>query len=193
MEPTGAVRATVALCLVVAACACGSGDSGGRTPNTFRSRTYGYSIAYPAGWAAIPATEELQAGQPPFTGPPITDVIARRPDRVVRRMDLPALVVGAQPVAEGTTIVEWTATVTDVASNQKHCGEPAAMEKLKIGGEQAVLLSYPDCPRGAHLNHFWAAVVHGNRGFHMVFFDTVGHEDADRALLHRMLSRVSFE
>lgn len=192
MDTRGVARAAVALCLASVAFGCGSGDSAEGTPNTFRSRTYGYSVDYPADWSALQARAELEGGQPPLTGPPITDVIAKRPDRVVHRMDLPALVVGAQAVADGTSIEEWTAKVIDVVARQKHCGTPETTETLEIGGDEAALLTYPDCPSGTHLDHLWAAVVHGNRGYHMVFFNTAGHEAEDRALLHRMLSTVAF-
>ena len=52
MDTRGVARAAVALCLASVAFGCGSGDSAEGTPNTFRSRTYGYSVDYPAGWAA---------------------------------------------------------------------------------------------------------------------------------------------
>ena len=189
---TRVLWSAIVMGLVVAACACGSGTGRDSSVTTFRSRTYGYSIDHPAGWSAIPATDQLEPGQPPLTGPPITDVIAPRPDRAVSRMDLPALVVGAQAVAGGTSIDDWTATVIDIASNQKQCGAPASSEKLEIGGDHAVLLDYPDCPKGTRLNHLWAAVVHGSRGYHIVFFNALGHETDDRVLLDRMLASVSF-
>ena len=108
-------------------------------------------------------------------------------------MDLPALVVGAQAVADGTSIDAWSATVIDIVAGQKHCDAPRTTERLTIGGDAAVLLAYPDCPSGAHLDHLWAAVVHGNRGYHFVFFDATGHEAADRAVLGRMLATVLFD
>jgi len=193
MDTTGVVRAAVVLCLAAAGFGCSSAASGTRAPNTFRSPTYGYSIGLPADWSALSATEVLEPGQPPLTGPPITDVMAKRPDRTVHRMDLPAVVVGAQAVADGTSIDEWTATVIDIVAGQKHCDVPTTTERLTIGGDAAVLLAYPDCPTGAHLNHLWAAVVHGNRGYHFVFFDAAGHEAADRAVLGRMLATVVFD
>jgi hypothetical protein len=192
MLVTRVMRAAAALSFAFA-CACGSSSArGGKAALTFRSRTYGYSIEHPADWSTIQATSELGAGQPPLTGPPITDVLANRADRAVSRMDLPALVVGAQRVAEGTSIEDWTTTVIDIASGQKDCGAPERTESVDVGGEEAALLSYPDCPKGSGLNHLWIAVVHRDRGFHIVYFDTAGHEAADRALLDNMLSSVSF-
>jgi hypothetical protein len=136
---------------------------------------------------------QLGTGQPPLTGPPITDVIARRPDRRVSKMDLPALVVGAQKVDGSTTLDEWARTVEGVVDRQKHCGVPTRREHTIVGTRDAVLLSYPDCPAGAHLDHYWVAVVERGRGFHMVLFDDAGNEAADRRLLRGLLSSVNFK
>jgi hypothetical protein len=180
--------------LAVVALACGgSNDTRDADVRTFRSRTYVYSIEYPAEWSVVPAEEPLEPGQPPLTGPPVTDILAKRADRVVRKMTLPALVVGAQSVPADMTIDDWTTNVIDIAGRQKQCGDPRSTEHRDIGGEPATLLSYPDCPKGAHLDHLWAAVVHRGRGMHFVFFDAVGHDAANRKRFDRMLSSVSFE
>jgi hypothetical protein len=181
-----------ALCVAVAS-ACGSDGAVGSTDATFRSRVYDYSIELPDDWSAIPASTQLANGQAPLTGPPVTDVIARRPDRRVSRMQLPALVIGAQPLDERVNLDDWVTTVIAVADEQKQCGAPKRRSRIEVGTLDAVLLTYPDCPNGSGLDHFWVALVTHGRGFHMVFFDSVGNERADRELLERIVSSVSFD
>ncbi len=193
MRHGGFASVTLVISFAVVASACGSGDSGDDTLSTFRSRTYGYSIDHPAGWTVVAAERELDNGQPPLTGPPVTDVIAQHANRKVRDMELPALVVGAQAVPAGTSIDDWTARVIETVALQKHCVRPDTTERLRLGSESAVLLSYPDCPSGSGLYHLWIAVLHGDRGFHIVWFNHEGHLAQDRALLDRMLSSISFD
>lgn len=56
-----------------------------------------------------------------------------------------------------------------------------------------MLLSYPDCPSGSGLYHLWIAVVHRNRGFHIVWFNREDHRAKDRARIDQMLASISFE
>ena len=112
-----------------------------------RSPVYGYSIDLPISWSGIRATRELERGAPPQTGPPVTDVMAPRPDRRVSEMKLPALVIGAQELPAGTTLEQWTTTLTDIVATMKHCPAPATQEPIEIGEEPAILLRYPGCPQ----------------------------------------------
>jgi hypothetical protein len=153
---------------------------------------YGYSLDLPDLWTAIPATEPVAKGQPPLTGRPVTDVIAARPNRRVSKMDLPALVIGAQDVDDDVTLDEWTDTVAGIVDRQKQCGTPQHKERVQIKRTAAVVLDYPDCPKGSHLNHLWVTAVVRGRGYHIVFFDDVGHEAADRKLLDGILATFSF-
>jgi hypothetical protein len=102
--------------------ACGS-DGEDRGTRTLRSRTYAYSLRYPRTRSVIQADRELESGQPPLTGRPVTDILGRNANRSVSKMTLPA--------------------------------------------------------------HMWTAVIHGGRGFHIVWFDTTGHRARDARQFER--------
>jgi hypothetical protein len=180
---------SIAIAVVLAAAPAVAAVGG----SVFESSVYGYSIELPAGWAAIAATEGLDPGTPPLTGPPVTDVIAPRPDRMVSRMRLPALVVGAQPVAEGTTADEWSRTVRRIVREQKGCRAPSGTRRFEVDGEDAVLLRYPDCPRGSGLDHWWIALVHRGRGYHLVVWDDRDHAARGRARFRELVDSVEFD
>ena len=108
-------------------------------------------------------------------------------------MRLPALVIGAQPVADGTSAEEWARTVRRIVRAQKGCRAPASTRAIEVDGEDAVLLRYPDCPRGSELDHRWVAAVHGGRGFHLVFFDEPGHAARDREVFRDLVAGISFD
>ena len=193
MGAAGFLRVGVAMCFAAAACACAPTDSrDGRNLRTFRSRTYGYAIDHPANWTIIEATRVLDDGEPPATAAGGTDILARRADTKVQDMKLPAMVVGAQRVSSATDIDGWTSMVIGSVSFMKQCPEPDARERVEVGGEPAVLLTYNDCPKGSGLFHLWTAVVHDGLGFHVVWFDRHGRKVADRKTLDNMLSSVSF-
>jgi hypothetical protein len=187
----GVVAGTLlAVCDAGAACSRG-GDS---TPaaTTFQSDTYGYSIELPADWSGIAASETLGEGEPPATGRPATDIFARAPARKVSDMQLPALVVGAQSVPAGTVIADWEATVIGVVGEMKGCPAPESAQPAAIGGYEALVLRYPDCPEGGGLYHLWAIVVQGGRGYHFVWFDESAREMADRPTFDALLASVRF-
>jgi len=181
--------------LAVAAAACGSDNAHGHASamRHFRSQTYGYSIDYPATWTTIAADEKLADNQPPVTGAPVTDILAQRASRRIRQMQEPAFGVGAQRVPRSTTVAEWTPRVIALVSTFKGCPGPATTENIRVGGAPAVLLTYPDCPKGSGLYHLWTAFVHNGLGYQMVWFNHPGQEAADRAVLQRMLASVRFD
>ena len=193
MEAVGFLRVGVLMCFAATACACGS-DVSRRDGSlgTFRSRTYGYVIDHPADWTGIGATRVLDDGEPPATAGGGTDILARRADRTVRNMTLPAMVVGAQRVPAATDIDRWTSMVVGTVSFMKQCPHPDARERLQVGDEEAVLLTYNDCPKGSGFFHLWTAAVHRGLGFHIVWFDRHGREVGDRKTLDKMLSSVAF-
>ena len=145
--------------------------------------------------STLDAGRRLEEGEPPYTAPeppPATDIIALRADRVVRDMALPALVIGAQPVGAGTTITEWTATVEAIVAEQKGCEEPATRAAREIDGRPAVVLTYPHCPEDLQLFHVWTAVVDGELGYHLVWFDEIGHQARDALVLDGILGSFEF-
>ena len=74
----------------------------------------------------------------------------------------------------------------------KGCPAPAATERTTLGGHDAALLTYPNCPAGQHLYHLWTVAVVAGRGFQFVWFNTPGSEVQDRLVLDRMLRSASF-
>jgi hypothetical protein len=187
-------RWACALTLVVTAATagCGSGKVEEPAAVTFRSPTYHYTVAHPKSWSVIPAEHQLEADEPPRTGGGGTDILGRNADRKVSKMDLPAVVIGAQNLVSGTSIDDWTAAVVRIVRRQKGCAKPRRTERLTVGGDKAVLLNYPDCPKSSGLYHLWTVVVHDGRGYQIVWFNKSGREPDDRPVLDDMLSSLSF-
>lgn len=158
----------------------------------FSSPTYRYTVAHPASWSAIPAGHVLPADGPPLTGGGGTDIIGAKANTRVSKMELPALVVGAQELARPTSLDEWETAVRHTVVFQKGCAQPRSSEPLKLGAERAVMLRYPDCPKGSGLYHLWTAVVHNGRGFHVVWFGRSGDESKDRPLIDEVLASLTF-
>jgi hypothetical protein len=193
MKAVGFLRVGVLMCFAATACACGSVEtSGAGNLRTFRSRTYGFAMDHPADWTIIEATRVLEDAEPPATAGGGTDILARHAATKVRDMTLPAMVVGAQGVSSTTDIDGWTSMVISTVSFMKQCPQPDARERIGVGDEQGVLLTYNDCPKESGFFHLWTAVVHGGLGFHIVWFDRHGREAADRKAFDKVLSSVSF-
>jgi hypothetical protein len=190
MVRAGAVAAALAL---AGSSLAGCSTSSAAGAESFSSEEYDYTIELPPGWSALPAEDELGAGQPPLTGPPITDVMSPGPSRRVSEMELPALVIGAQPLPRGTAVPAWERVVTSIVRYQKGCAAPASTEPVHVGEEEGVLLAYPGCPEGSGLDHTWIAAVHRNRGYHIVWFNRPGHEAADRKVLDQILASWQFD
>jgi hypothetical protein len=154
--------------------------------------TYGYTLAHPAGWSAIPAAHVLPADGAPLTAGGGSDIIGAKANTRVSKMELPALVIGAQELAGAAGLDEWKAAVTRVVALQKGCAQPSSSEAVNVGGESAVMLRYPDCPKGSGLYHLWTAVVHNGRGFHVVWFGRSANESKDRPVIDEVLAILSF-
>ena len=69
---------------------------------------------------------------------------------------------------------------------------PAGEDQIEVGGEAAVLLTYPDCPPDLGLFHLWAAVVHDGQAFHIVWYNEPGSEDGDRQDFEALLATLTF-
>lgn len=179
------------LALIAAASGCSS-TSEKSASETFRSPTYRYTLSHPASWSAIPAEHVLPADGPPLTAGGGTDIIGAKANTRVSKMELPALVIGAQALAGATSLDEWKAAVTRTVAFQKGCARPRSSEPVKVGGESAVMLRYPDCPKGSGLYHLWTAVVHNGRGFHVVWFGRSGNETKDRPVIDDVLASLNF-
>ena len=186
MRAQAAVLATLAL--LAGAC-----DTAERPSPIFRSAEYNYSIDLPEGWTSVRASSRLDDGEPPATAYGKTDILGSNASTKVSQMGLPALVIGAQPVAAGTGAAQWAEAVTKTVSFMKRCAETGRRFPLRIGGAPAEVLVYEDCPEGSGLTHLWATVVHEDLGFHIVWFDRAGELDDQKAELRALLASFSFE
>jgi hypothetical protein len=171
---------------------CGA-DSDAPRAERFRSSVYGFSIELPDGWSAIPAGRRLDDGEQPRTGGGGTDILGEGASPRVSEMDLPAVVIGAQRAPAGLTLEDWSDRVTEIVDAQKGCPAPATIERVHVGSETAVLLSYPDCPAGSGLYHWWTAVLHDDLAFQIVWFDETGNGAADREGLDRLFTGFEFD
>jgi hypothetical protein len=185
-------RATlyVAFPITVVLVAAGCGSEQHRALDSYRSAAYGYTIELPADWSVVAAVRQLADGEPPLTGGGGTDILARHASTKVREMDLPVLVIGAQPVAAATRVGDWGKEVSEIVEHQKGCGPAAAINARTVAGVNAVELSYPDCPHGAGLDHRWIALVRGGLAFQIVWFDASG--TASRSQLDAMLASMDY-
>jgi hypothetical protein len=183
---------TVALLLLLGACGSDGAEDDRASPAAYTSRVYGYTVSHPRGWSVVDARRPLAEGEPPATSSGATDILGRDASVRVSTMQLPGVIIAAQPVGNEVELAEWTSVITDTVRFMKDCEQPTRSEQLDIGGEPGTLLTYPDCPSDLGYLHLWAGVVHGARGFHIVWFDDPGHEAADRTAFKRMLASMSF-
>lgn len=147
---------------------------------TFTSGLYGYSISYPAGFAARSATKQLQGAAVPRIDGEEVDQLG------VDQLGGDGLVVMSSAVLPpGTaTLDEWTA-----ATAIGFCGQPARSEAVLIGGEAATMSTFATCRVGFHQ---WVTAVRGAHGYHVVWVRERGHEASDRALFLAMLQTFTF-
>jgi hypothetical protein len=182
----------VAFPITVALVAAGCGSEQHHALDSYRSATYGYTIERPVDWSVVAAVRQLDDGEPPLTGGGGTDIFARHASTKVREMDLPVLVIGAQPIAATTHTGDWAKEVSAIVDHQKGCGPATATNARTVDGVDAIELSYPDCPPGAGLDHRWIALVHGSLAFQIVWFDASGAETPGRTQLDSMLANIHF-
>ena len=190
---TARTALTVAVLVLLAACGTDAADADRASSIAYHSPVYGYSISHPRSWSVVEASRPLAAGEPPATSTGATDILGRDASVRVSAMELPGVIIAAQPVTKNVHLAQWTATMKDTVESMKDCAPPNRSEHLDIGGESATLLTYRDCPPDLGYLHLWAGVVHEGRGYHIVWFNDPGTEAADRATFKQMLSSMSFD
>ena len=109
---------------------------------TFTSPVYGYSIAHPGSWDSVNARRTLTDGEQPATSSGATDILGTDASMRVSAMTLPGVIIAAQPVRNDVTIEEWTASMVDTVAFMKRCDRPDRRERVEIGGEPGILLTY---------------------------------------------------
>jgi hypothetical protein len=186
-------RAGMFAVALVAAAGCGSSSPHTEATSVVRSRVYGYQLTRPAGWSAVLADHMLSKGENPVTGLAVTDIVARRASRRFHQLVQPALVIGAQRLASGSTLQGWDDAVESLVGRFKGCPQPTSRSNTEVGGIAALELLYRDCPAGSGLYHVWTILVRRGLGYQLVWFDAARHENQDRALLRRLLGSLSFQ
>jgi hypothetical protein len=193
MRAVGFLRIGMLLCFAATACASASGDrSNDTTSRTFRSPTYGYAIDRDTDWTVVEATRRLRDGEPPATASGATDILGRGASTHVSKMTPPGVIIAAQPVPPGVDARQWASKVVGTVFFMKQCRRPDVQENIRVGGDDAVLLTYERCPEASGFLHFWVAVVHAGFGYHIIWFVEPGRTAKDRPALFWMLSSVSF-
>ena len=176
----GSSAFTSAVVSVALLSACG-GDNDSASSATFASPVYGYSITHPSTWDVVEASRALNESEPPATASGATDILGRDANVRVSEMELPGVIIAAQPVSKDVRAEDWTASTVDTVSVMKGCDAPSRRDDIEIDGTPATLLTYRNCPPDLGYLHLWAVIVHAGRGFHIVWFNTPGDEGADRA------------
>lgn len=156
---------------------------------TFTSPRYGYSIDYPAGWTATPATAAWRSDADTLYGDPSLDTIGTTDAR---------LAVASQPLLgttyvhlqlrEGQTPDEWLlANCHASGPTARSCGP-----RIQIGGQPGWLDEDGSPASGGTVATggviFDAAVVYGDRGYVFTLDGKV-----DRALFNTLMAGVTFD
>ena len=113
------------------------------------------------------------------------DKLSKDPSGVQR----PELTIGAQQLATGTSLDELRALTMRRIFDKGGC-RPPAQTSTSVGGERATLLMYSPC---GGLDLLWTVVVHGNSGYHVVWWDAPGKAPANRPLYEDILASIAFK
>jgi hypothetical protein len=136
----------------------------------FTSPLYGYSLRLPDGWKpTLSATRVLAAAELPEAGFPMVDTF-----RGPGKKDF--MVVAAQNVGPGTTLEGWEKYVANMTTD---CERPSSDEtRTELGGEPAAVVVDGGC---FGIDHFWLALLHEGRGYHVVWADDRGQFEEVRS------------
>jgi hypothetical protein len=157
----------------------------------FSSAAYGYSIDYPSNWKSRSTDRQILLTEYPYAphaqSGSAVDLFSATADG-----DTDPVLIVAAPVVDGAmTLDKWVARIEKLQTEDS-CPPPEASEDIQAGGEPGRLLTW-NCPYFL----FWAAVVHGNRAYHVVWLDqpALGNpalQAADKALFEKILASLTF-
>jgi len=142
---------------------------------TFTSARYAFSVRYPSGWTAAPASKSWSAGQPNNWGTGINDEISGTAAR---------LSGASQPLAAGQTAEQWTTSYANGA-------DTSSWRAVMISGQPGKI-DYDGVPAAGGITPggvmFDAVVVAGNRAYN---FNMDGR--VDRAMFEAFLGTVTLD
>ncbi len=157
----------------------------------FSSAAYEYSIDYPSNWKSRSADRQILLHEYPYAPNGQSGSAVDLFSATALGDTDPVLVVAAPIVDSGMTLGAWVALIEKLQTDDS-CPPPEASEDIQVGGEPGRLLTW-NCPFFV----FWAAVVHGNRAYHVIWIDQLALgspalQAADKALFERVLASLTF-
>jgi len=151
--------------------------------STFTSSLSGYTVGYPDGWTATPATGSWWPGIQTLWGNPALDVLQNGSQRFV---------AASQPLAPGMTPDQWYVGYCSLGGQVPACaGAPATWTPIPIGPATGYVdidgapAPTPSLKAGAPM--FDAVAVVDGRGYEFTLDGAV-----DRSLFEHMLATVTF-
>src|SRR5260370_29819474 len=173
---TGEVLA-LAVLLAIAVLLTGCGSSG--KPGTFSSQHYGYTAAFPAGWAGRQALSQWDGiGSPSFEDSDID--LFTGPDSIITM---------AYAGATSQSLAAYTSVTVQAAASEHQCQTvPATGQAITIGGAPARLLSM-HC-QGLPIET--AITIHAGKAIVFVSQQPSGTR-ADRVAFRRFLAGIRFQ
>jgi hypothetical protein len=150
----------------------------------FTASPYGYSIGYPKGWQADPATALLVGSETPWAYLPIVDKLGSVPGPKPAIAPVGSVIAASAEVPPGTTLATWTAGTALTA-----CGTPSRQEAIELDGATATISIFAACNGEYHL---WVTALRGTTAWHVIWLNRPGSEAADRAIFDQMLATFVF-
>jgi hypothetical protein len=151
----------------------------------YTSLRYGYSLAHPPKWQIVRATTST-----------LTESFPTEPQDAVDKFlscgdDCPtgiAVAVYARKLRAGTTLKRFATDEAAALADNYGCLKKTTVAS-SLGGESAVVLSYPSC-LGNYLVEY--AVVHKGRGFDIYLLAPPGHSARDGRTFRSILKTFRF-
>jgi hypothetical protein len=153
------------------------------SPSAFTSRTYGYSLAVPAGWTTVQAMIPWDGKGAP--GHDVAEV-----DQFISPSESSAWFYGAPTGKDLAGRIDETLPAQFAAHGDTCPAVPESQDPIQIGGQAGVLLAY-DC--GILINI--ALTVRDGAAYHFGFRDPAIHaatDPTDRATFLSLLESVKF-
>jgi len=151
---------------------------------TFTSSRYGFSIGYPAGWAVTQAKRDLGQYDIPWASGDQVDLMeGSGTSSGPLQPGSGELDLASTPLIPGTTLDDFTAKTA-----QQTCGGGRSIA-VGVDGEAGTLGEFAKCQGDFHQ---WVTVIHGGRGYHIIWLDAPGNAAFDRVIFQQILATFRF-
>jgi hypothetical protein len=178
--------AVAAVVLLTASCGSSATPTPSATPgpsasgSTFSSSVYAYSIALPAGWRPVPATEAWDG----------TTAVSSEDPWVDQFISSRGTIVWAYAAPTSKSLADLTDEAVAASASERQCmANPQVDEPLTVG-EEAARFIVTRCPADSQTVIAWATVIHAGDGYFFYFIhpESLAPDpnavDAFRALLN---------